>query len=169
MRAGGGIDLRQFVVCARIGQALRAAKTGGRDERFRVVEFSIQSSHLHLVVEAASREALMHGAKGLAVRLARGVNKSLHRRGQVFTDRYHTRKLKSPREVRNTLVYVLHNHKHHGITGQIDGLSSARWFSGFKQAVPEQQAASPASRARTYLLAHGWRRHGLISLDEAPA
>jgi putative transposase len=169
MRAGGGIDLRSFVVAARIGVALREAKAGGRDAQFRVVEFSIQSSHLHLVVEAASREALMSGARGLAVRLAHGVNKCLQRRGRVFTDRYHTRALKTPREVRNTLVYVLHNHKHHGVPGLVDAVSPARWFTGFKQPLPTQATSSPASMAQTWLLQQGWRRHGLIALDEAPA
>ena len=59
------------------------------------------------------REALSRAMKGLGVRLARGLNKLWGRWGRVVKDRYHDRALKTPREVRNALVYVLHNVKKH--------------------------------------------------------
>ena len=68
---------------------------------FRVVHYSVQSNHMHLVVEAKGREALSQGMKGLKVRMARGLNGALSRRGKVFSDRYHAHVLKTPREVRN--------------------------------------------------------------------
>jgi hypothetical protein len=47
--------------------------------------------------------------RGLAIRVARAVNRALGRRGRVFADRYHARALTTPRAVRHALVYVLMN------------------------------------------------------------
>ena len=79
----------------------------------QVVHFSVQGNHLHLIVEAESREALSKSMKGLAVRVARALNRTSGRRGTVFADRYHARVLASPREVANTLRYVLQNYRKH--------------------------------------------------------
>lgn len=91
-------------------KALHVAK-----ERFgmRVTHLSIQGNHLHLVVEAASKEALSRGMQGLTVRLARGINKVLGRKGKVFEDRYHANVLRSTRAVRNVIRYVRNNRKIH--------------------------------------------------------
>jgi hypothetical protein len=58
-----------------------------------VVHYSIQSDHIHLIVEAESRERLIRGALGLAIRLARAINRVLGRCGRVWGDRYHFREL----------------------------------------------------------------------------
>ena len=50
---------------------------------FRVVHFSLQSNHMHLIVEACDTIALSRGMKGLLVRLARRLNKMWKRRGPV--------------------------------------------------------------------------------------
>jgi len=49
------------------------------------------------------------------IRVAKGLNKLWARRGKVFADHYHDRILRTPREVRNALCYVLHNAKKHGL------------------------------------------------------
>src|SRR5258706_5334783 len=82
---------------------------------FQVVHYSIQSNHLHLIVEAADRAALTAGMRGLLVRIARALNRLWDRRGSVFGDRFHEHELRTPREVRNALVYVLQNLRKHGI------------------------------------------------------
>jgi REP element-mobilizing transposase RayT len=80
----------------------------------RIIEFSIQDTHIHLIVEAADKQALSKGMQGLAIRLARAVNRASQRRGAVFADRYFARPLKTPAEVRNAVSYVHRNvQKHH--------------------------------------------------------
>jgi REP element-mobilizing transposase RayT len=79
---------------AAIGQAIRSASLSDgaaavRRRTFRVIHFSIQPDHLHLVVEATSKQALTRGMQGLASRLARRINRTLRRRGCVFRERYH--------------------------------------------------------------------------------
>src|SRR5471032_113270 len=78
-----------------------------------VVHFSVQDNHLHLIVEAEGKDALSKSMKGLAVRIAVGLNRLAQKRGTVFADRYHARILGSPRQVANTLRYVLQNYRKH--------------------------------------------------------
>ncbi len=156
---------------ARLFPAIQHAIRLASHEGFALVEFSVQSNHLHLIVEAKDREALSSGMRGLAIRVARAVNRVLERRGRVWADRYHARPLTTPREARAALVYVLMNHrKHEGAGGPVDRCSSAPWFRGW-QALPQRLPAvstPPAVTARTWLLQVGWRRHGLIRLTERP-
>jgi REP element-mobilizing transposase RayT len=135
---------------------------------FRMLHFSVQDDHLHLIVEADDTRALCRGVQGLAIRLARAINRALGRRGRVWGDRYHARALTTPRTVRNALVYVLMNRrKHHGGEGGVDPCSSAPWFDGWREPSMAPLGA-PVVRARSWLAAVGWRRHGLVGVDERP-
>ncbi len=87
----------------------RASRSPAVGDAFRVVHFSVQRDHVHLIIEAAGRDALIRGVQGLSIRLARVVNRARGLPGQVWGDRYHSRALKTPREVRNAIVYVLMN------------------------------------------------------------
>ncbi len=112
---------------------LRDTLAAGSDRfGFRLVEYSIQSNHVHLVVEAQDERALGRGMKGLLVRLAKALNRAWERRGRVIGDRYHALVLKTPRAVRNALVYTVQNARKHGaqILG-IDAYSSGPWFEGW--------------------------------------
>jgi REP element-mobilizing transposase RayT len=80
---------------------------------FRVVEFSIQGNHLHLLAEAESPRALATGMRAIAIRLARRLNAMMGRSGPVFEDRYHVHVLRTPAEVRNALRYVRGNYAGH--------------------------------------------------------
>jgi len=84
-------------------------------ERFeaRIVHYSIQGNHLHLIAEAEDAHALARAMQGLATRLARRLNRLNHRTGGVFADRYHARALATPREVAHAVRYVLNNYRHH--------------------------------------------------------
>jgi putative transposase len=147
----------------------RALSAAARAE-FRIVEYSVQDDHVHLIAEADDRRALSSGIRGLAIRLARAVNRTLGRRGRVWGDRYHARALRAPRAVRHALVYVLMNFKKHRAVGtELDPCSSAPWFAGWR-ASPEALASGPrpVALARTWLARVGWRRHGLIDPSERP-
>src|SRR5678815_823314 len=148
----------------------RASKTG----RCRVVHYSIMPNHLHLLWEASDREALSRGVQGLATRIARAVNRVAERTGPVFRDRYHARILKTPREVRHGLAYVVSNARRHGLVrgrareGWVDPYSSAAAFDGWRGRIAAPRFAVPVARARTWLLSVGWRRHGLLDPTAAP-
>ncbi len=77
--------------------------------RLRLVHFSVQGNHMHLIVEAPDSVALGRAMKGLEVRMARALNRVMSRRGPVFADRYHAHLLQSPRETFQAVRYVLEN------------------------------------------------------------
>jgi REP element-mobilizing transposase RayT len=153
---------------------VREAIAASSREWFRILHFSVQSNHAHFVVEARDKERLSSGVRGLAIRVALTVNHALSRRGSVWADRYHARPLRTPREVRYGIVYVLANWKKHipGARG-FDVCSSAWWFEGWKvppaSGPPDWRCPEPPVWApREWLSATGWRRHGLISRNERP-
>lgn len=135
---------------------------------FRVVHFSLQSNHVHLIAEASDRRALSRGMQALLIRVARALNRHWGRCGSVFSDRFHARALRTPREVRSALVYVLQDARHHGLRlAGIDLYSSGPWFDGWKGWMPAP-TGNPGAPARTWLLRVGWRRHGPIGVEESP-
>ena len=138
-------------------KAIESAFNAGRDRfGFRLVHYSIQGNHLHLIVEAEDRRALSRGMQGLTIRLARALNRVLRRAGKVFADRYHAHVLDTRREVAHALRYVLENFRKHSwqqlAHGFVDACSSAR----FLIAVPKD---APVVAPRTWLLRVGWRDH----------
>ena len=56
---------------------------------FRLVHYSVQGNHMHLIVEANGEKSLAKGMTGLGVRVARGLNRVMGRTGQVLDERYH--------------------------------------------------------------------------------
>jgi len=152
-------------------QALSVAFAAASREDFRVVHFSVQTDHVHLIVEAASADGLRSGINGLACRMARALNRVWRRHGAVWSDRHHARSLATPREVRNGLVYVLLNfRKHLRAAPGVDPRSSGAWFDGWSGASTPRTHPCPVASARTWLATAGWRRAGgLIGTDEAPA
>jgi hypothetical protein len=151
---------------------------------FRLVHYSLQGNHLHALVEASDREVLGRGMKALGIRFAKGVNRALGRKGAVVSDRYHARVLRAPAQVRSALRYVLLNARRHAAQGKrkgdeglrrpvrLDPASSARWFTGWswrprgEEEIPDVPA--PTSAPRTWLLAVGWKRRGLIDPSDVP-
>jgi REP element-mobilizing transposase RayT len=144
--------------------------------RFRLVHYSIQSDHVHMIVEAGSARDLACGLKAVAARFARGVNRVFRRSGRVLADRCHVRVLRTPREVRNAIAYVLLNARRHlAKRGRAlprivrsDPASSGRWFAGWRTPAPPVRDPPAVARPRTWLLSVGWRRRGLIDASEVP-
>ena len=144
--------------------------------RFRLVHYSIQSDHVHMIVEAGSTRDLACGLKAIAARLARGVNRVFRRAGRVLADRCHVHVLRTPHEVRNAIAYVLLNAQRHlakrgqalpGVA-RMDPASSGRWFSGWRRRATPAHDPPAVAAPRTWLLSIGWRRRGLIDIAEVP-
>lgn len=151
---------------------------------FRLVHYSLQGNHAHLIVEARDTDALGRGMMAVGSRLARAVNRVMGRSGRVLADRYHVRLLPTPKEVRNAIRYVLLNARHHVAkvhagalkrVWRLDPASSGKWFDGWRvDVVTDADRAdplrerSPVARARTWLLSVGWRRHGLLHPADVP-
>jgi REP element-mobilizing transposase RayT len=176
-----------------LGQLARVKRLG-----VRVVHYSVQHDHLHLIVEGKNRHDLSAQMRKLFSRIALAVNAIAKRRGSLFRDRHHRAELDGPTKTRNALVYVLFNdRKHHAQNGgaitdellsELDERSSAAWlergdWDARARPPPEAIArlraryddigglGSPRTDPKTWLAQCGWRLHGrggAIKLHELP-
>jgi REP element-mobilizing transposase RayT len=176
-KAVGGLRRRRAYHAIR-----RAIYTTWARADFRVVHVSIQREHIHLICEAENEEALGRGMKGLEISAARRLNAAVAldrgeakaRRGTVFPERYHVEQLRTPRQVRNAIAYVLNNWRRHGedqgTSWKIDPYASGCLFDGWDRffTPPENFVPLGTVRPQTWLLEHGWRRHPPIRPDEVP-
>ena len=165
---------------ARVFPLLQRSLAASHKAAFRVVHFSVQSDHVHLVVEGDQADALVRGLQGLAVRCAKAINRAVQRRGSVWSSRYHSRALRTPTEARRGLVYVLLNfRKHLRAAPGVDPRSSGPWFDGWRRGRRETVDGNvepkpltepcPVATPRTWLATVGWRRAGgAIAHDEHP-
>jgi REP element-mobilizing transposase RayT len=149
---------------------------------FRVVHYSIQRDHMHLLVEAQSNHSIACGIKSIGARIGKLANRLFERKGKVLDGRYHLRPLRTPLEVHRALRYVLLNHRHHAakrrkhtqptehVRAQPDPASSGRWFAGWSIATapPNPNDICEVAPARTWLRRASWRRHGLIHPADVP-
>lgn len=169
--------LRSVFVFPTIQLAIAGANNRYVDQ-FRVVHFSVQADHMHLIVEAVDKPAVSRGMRGLAIRLAKNINRLVCRTGSVWADRWHARELTTPRAVRTALAYVFGNFRKHqpNLNLAVDPFSSAPhfpWFLELNGDAPPGSSPESLSRAppepRTWLLRVGWLRQGRLSMFEGPA
>jgi len=166
-------SLRTAELVAELERSWGEVREGGR---FRLVHYSIQCDHVHMIIESGSARDLACGLKSIAARFARGVKRVFHRAGRVLADRCHVHVLRTPREVRNAIAYVLLNSRRHlAKRGRalpriawIDPASSGRWFSGWRTGAPPSHEPPAVAAPRTWLLSVGWRRRGLMDTAEVP-
>ncbi|MBK9387727.1 MAG: transposase [Planctomycetes bacterium] len=154
---------------------LAALSASSNRHGMRIIHYSIQRNHLHLLVEAEDRECVARGMNALLSPLARALNKHWVRRGKVFPDRYHDEVISTPTQARHALRYVLQNGKTRGVVrlNSIDLCSSAPTFDGWRErpsipAIPAAPVVATVAPASTWLLTTGWRRHGLLDIRELP-
>ncbi|CAN5644714.1 hypothetical protein BH09MYX1_BH09MYX1_23370 [soil metagenome] len=147
--------------------------------QLRIVHFSVQGNHLHLIVEAEDASTLSRRMQGFGIRLARALSSMMNRRGKVIAERYHVRKISGPRQMYRALRYVLLNHAHHGLSGSamaVDRYSSAPSFPNVAYAQTDigrrrrrsddaseiEEPVAVTAPAKFWVLAAGWRNIGHI-------
>lgn len=166
-------SLRSVRLVRELERSFRLACKRGR---FRLVHYSIQANHLHAIVEASGAHDLACGMKSFGSRLARAVNRVFRRKGPVLADRFHLHVLRTPREVRNAIAYVLCNARRHlaklgrkpATVGEVDPASSGRWFDGWRGASGSAHDPPAVAVPHTWPLSLGWRRWGLVRVEEVP-
>jgi len=168
------VDRRLRLRSARLYRAVvrSIARAQGRFG-MRVLHWSVQSGHLHMIVEATHRRSLSRGMQGLSIRMSKALNKAVERPGgTVFTDRYHVAQLRTPRQVRNALVYVLNNRRRH-LRKLGRPQPAPTWVDPFGSGDPvghvfRATGPPPCAEPRTWLARTGWKRYGLVRTDEVP-
>jgi REP element-mobilizing transposase RayT len=149
-------SLRTVRAHAILADALRAVVAR---PTFGVVHFSILSNHVHLVTEADSPRELANGMRAVTGRLARGLNRLMRTSGEVFADRYHAHVLRTPREARNAVEYVLGNLASHA---RRSGAAPPRGVDPYSSAAAlgPDGLSPPVVPPRTWLLRSACGRAG---------
>ena len=139
---------------------------------FRLIHFSIQGNHLHLIAEGDTTQALSRGIQRLSSRIARTLNKRWARRGKFFKERFDGKVIRTPRQMRNALRYVLLNHHKHAwqahgdTTPGLDRFSTGHLFDGWlpldggRPKTRRPNPDDPVVKPTCWLLTKGWRKHG---------
>ena len=135
-------------------------------ERLRVIEYSLQRDHDHLIVEVPEgRPGLASALRGMHGALAKRWNGLWGRKGAVFGE-CDELPLVRARMAGNAVRYVIWNGYHHDETGiGFDRGSSARWSEAWGGDVParmEGRTLKPVFAARTGLLREAYRRFRLV-------
>ncbi len=100
---------------------LKRAIKNARSHDLKILHYSFQSNHVHLIIEAPNNDILTRGMRSLTITLAKGLN-----RGRIQIERYHLHVLRSLRETKHAVRYVLFNRHHHekGTYTQVDDYTS---------------------------------------------
>jgi REP element-mobilizing transposase RayT len=184
LRVASGVSWLRTPHAYRAVRAALSAMLDGAD-LFRIVHFSLQGDHVHLLCEASDRMALARGLQSFEISAAKHLNRECsrrgkRRRGKVFPDRYFAESINSVHQVRHTLNYVLNNWRKHRqdggyslFDGRIDPYSSGILFAGWKErtlpvSIPEGYEAPRVSEARSWYLMTGYKLGPPISVYDVP-
>ncbi len=100
---------------------LKRSIQNARKHGLRVLQYSFQKNHIHLILEADSNVILTKGMRSLTITFAKGLQE-----GRVQLERYHLHVLRTVRETKHALQYVLFNQQKHesGTYSVVDEYSS---------------------------------------------
>ena len=119
------IKLTSFFHCLRnkkMVQAFKRAVLLARSNGLRIIHFSLQDNHAHLLIESESKELLSKGMQSFGITFSKNIQKvyteetAIKAPRQVYEERYHCHILTTVRETKNALSYVLRNSYRHGKT-----------------------------------------------------
>lgn len=97
----------------KILNALHHAIWRARLKRIRVIHYTLEFNHVHLLVEADCHKVMHRGMQAFGISIAKAINKFKMKTGQVYKNRYHLKKITNPVQLKNVLHYIFHNGVHH--------------------------------------------------------
>ena len=110
----------------KILKALHHAIKRARLKRLKIIHYTLEYNHIHLLAEATNNEILHQGMQALGISLSKAINKIKSLKGSVYKHRYHLKKINSRRQYKNVIHYILKNGiKHKRTSSIIDPYNSA--------------------------------------------
>lgn len=130
--------LRNKDVLKQLHDSIKKARKIG----LRVIHYTLEFDHVHLLVEVDSNQQLAKGMQSFGISFSKGINKIKAQVGKVFKTRYHFRKLKSPNEIKNVIFYILGNSLKHKKDFSIlspynTAITASALFPGFELGIEE--------------------------------
>ena len=109
----------------RILKAFHHAIKRARLKGLKVVHYTLEYNHVHLLVECVDNEVLHRGMQAFGITIAKAINKIKRVKGGVYKNRYHLRLINSSRQLKNVLHYIFDNGiKHRRTNSRIDLFNS---------------------------------------------
>jgi REP element-mobilizing transposase RayT len=98
---------------------LKRAIMNGRRQGLKIIHFSLEYDHVHLLIEADNNTLLGKGMKAFGVTFAKAINRLRKLRGAVYKHRYHFRRIESCSQLKNVLHYIFNNGIRHGTSSNV--------------------------------------------------
>ena len=92
---------------------LKHAIQNARRQGLRVVHYSLEYDHVHLLIEAENNTILGKGMQSFGVTMAKGINRLKKLKGSVYKHRYHFRMISSVRQLKYVMNYIFTNGMKH--------------------------------------------------------
>lgn len=109
----------------KILKALHHAIMRARFKKLKVIHYTLEYNHIHLLVECNDNRILQQGMQALGISLSKAINKIKRLKGGVYKHRYHFRQISNPRQLKNVLHYIFHNGiKHRRASSLLDPYNS---------------------------------------------
>lgn len=109
----------------RLLKSLHHAIKRARLMKLRVIHYTLEYNHVHILVEADNHQRLHKGMQAFGISFSKAINRSKRMKGTVYKHRYHFRQICSSRELKNVLHYIFHNGiKHRRASSMIDPFNS---------------------------------------------
>ena len=167
-------SIRTPMIMSALARAMRLARRFG----LAVVHYAVQSNHIHMIVEAKSKQCLTAGMRSLTTSMAKAVHRFIGFGfcGKVLKARYHAHVLKTPTEVKRAIRYVVFNlAKHKNCAPIVDPYSSVHGLDALEKIISsedyrrlehdlryrpswQREIAEAVSAPGTWLLSVGWRK-----------
>lgn len=123
----------------RILKALHYAIRRARLKGLKVIHYTLEYNHVHLLVESADNGVLHKGMQAFGITIAKAINKIKRTKGVVYKNRYHLRIINSPKQLKNVLHYIFNNGiKHKRTKSKIDLFNSMIAESMIQQLYPKE-------------------------------
>lgn len=98
-------DIKNKAVLAILKKAILNARLKG----LKVIHYSLEFDHVHLLIEADNNKILGKGMQAFGVTLAKAINKLWRLGGGVYKHRYHFRRITGSKDLRNVMNYIFKN------------------------------------------------------------
>ncbi len=122
-------DIKNKAVLAILKRAILNARLKG----LRVIHYTLEYDHVHLLIEADNNKILGKGMQAFGVTLAKAINRLWKLKGEVYKHRYHFSRIESPRELKNVMNYIFNNGvKHRTAKSIINPFNSIKVEMKFK-------------------------------------
>lgn len=108
-------DIKSKAVLKALHHAIKRARL----KKLKIIHYTLEYNHLHLLVETSGNQALHSGMQALGISLSKAINRIKFCSGGVYKHRYHLRVITSLRDYKNVLNYILNNGVKHKRTSSV--------------------------------------------------